>query len=119
MLEKIHLSSSEGLPLNVPYSVSKMRVADDYFVFKNGTNVLLMDRLDGSTKRTFCINSSDFVLDSSNDRIIAAKLGKLVCFGFEGETFEISISNMKNFELVDFVNDKFMFYDANSFCLYF
>ena len=99
MLKNIPISSSEGLPFYVLDSVSKMRVADDYFVFNNGTKVLLMDRLDGSTKRTFCINSSDFVLDSSNDRIIDhdGKLGKLVCFDFEGESFEISVSKMKNF----------------------
>ena len=64
MLEKIHLSSSEGLPLNVPYSVSKMRVADDYFVFLDGKKVLLMDRVDGEIKRTISIGSNDGFLNS-------------------------------------------------------
>ena len=59
-----------------------MRVAEKCFVLLDGKKVLLMDRLDGKIKRTFCIGSSDFVLDSSNDRIIAhdVKLGEVGLF---------------------------------------
>ena len=120
-LENIQLGNSEDLPFCVPYSVTNMKVADNYFVFRDRKKVLLMDRLDGVIKRTISIGSSDFVLDSSNDRIIAhdVKLGRLICFDFEGESFEISISKMKNVELVSYANERFMFYDANSICLYF
>ena len=115
MLEFIQLNSSEGPPFYIPNTATRMRVAEKFFVFLDGTNVLLMDRLDGMIKRTFCIGSSDFVLDSRNDRVMAydGKTKKLVCFDFEGESFEISISNMKNVKLVDYGHDRFMF------CLYF
>jgi hypothetical protein len=117
MLENIQLGISEGLPFYTPKSVTRMTVAEKYFVFLNGTNVLLMDRLDGEIKQTFCINNIDFVLDSRNDRIMAydAELGKLVCFDFQGESFEISWAKLKTFELFDFVHDKFMFFKPDSF----
>ena len=97
-----------------------MKITEKYFVFLDGTKVLLMDRDDGEIKRTFSIGCSDFVLDLSNDRVMAydGKLGKLVCFDFQGESFAISNSKMKNVELVSYAYDRFMFYDANSFCLY-
>ena len=121
MLENIQLGNGEGLPFYVPDSVTKMRVADDYFVFLNGTNLVLMDRIDGMIKRAFCIGSSDFMLDSSNDRIMAhdGETEKLVCFDFEGGSFEISYPTLKKFELVDFVQDKFMFYDASTRFVFF
>ena len=119
--KNIQLSSSEDLPFYVPDSVAKMKISEKYFLFLDGTKVLLMDRLDGMIKRTLSIGRNDFVLDSSNDRVMAydAKTEKLVCFDFEGESFEISLASMKNFELVDFVHDGFMFYDPNSLCLHF
>ena len=121
MLGNIQLSSSEGLPFYVPDSATKMRVDENYFVFLDDDKVLLMDRDDGMIKRTFSIGSSDFVLDSNNDRILAydGKTEKLVCFDFQGDSFEISISNMKNFELVSYAYDRFMFFDPNSFSLHF
>ena len=121
LLDNIQLGISEGLPFYVPDSVTKMKITEKYFVFLDGTKVLLMDRDDGEIKRTFSIGCSDFVLDLSNDRVMAydGKLGKLVCFDFQGESFAISNSNMKNVELVSYAYDRFMFYDANSFCLYF
>ena len=116
----IQLRNSYGLPFYIPNSVSKMRVAENFFLFLDGTKVLLMDRLNGMIKRVFSISSSDFVLDSSNDRILAydSKLGKLVCFDFEGDSFEFSIAMCKKFELVDFFQDRFVFYDENAFGLY-
>ena len=121
LLDNIQLENGEGLPFYVPNSVIKMRVAEKYFVFLDCTKVLLMDRVDGMIKRTFSIGSSDFALDSSNDRIMACdgKTEKLVCFDFEAESFEIPLASLKKFELIDFVHGRFMFYDANSFCLYF
>ena len=71
LLENIQLGNSEGLPFYVPKSVTKMKVAENFFVFLDGSNVLLMDRLDGMIKRAISIGSSDFVLDSSNDRVMA------------------------------------------------
>jgi hypothetical protein len=110
MLEKIQLGISEGLSFYVPTSVTKMKITEEYFVFNNGTNVLLMDRLNGEIKRTLSIGSSDFALDSRNNRIIAhdAKLGRLVCFDFEGESFEISSPMLTSYELVDLVHDRFV-----------
>ena len=121
LLENIQLGNSEGLPFHVPVSVTKVRIADSYFVFLDGTNVLLMDRVDGAIKRTLSINSSDFALDLSSDRIIAYAgiMEKLVCFDFEGDSFEISIPMLKNFELVDYDYKKFVFFDENSFGLFF
>ena len=120
-LDNIQLGNGEGLPICVPDSANKMRVADNFFIFLDGTKVLLMNRDDGMIKQTFCIGSSDFVLDSSNDRIIAHddELERLVCFDFEGESFEMPISKLKNVELISYANERFMFYDANSICLYF
>ena len=118
LLLDIPLCSTESLPLYVPKSVSKMKVTENYFVFLDGTNVLLMDRLDGRVKRTFNINSSDFVLDLSADRLMAydGKLGKLVCFGFEGESFEIGTPGFKkNYDLVDYDHQRFVFFDMSSF----
>ena len=121
LIDSIQLRNSEGLPFYVPNSVTKMRVAANYFVFLDGREVVLMDRLDGSIKRTFCINSSDFVLDSSNDRIIACdkKRGWLVCFDYEGESFEVSLPLLKNFELLDFALEKFVFIDARFSVVFF
>jgi hypothetical protein len=61
---------------------ANMRAAEKYFVFLDGTKVFLMDRLDGEIKRPISIGSSDFVVDSSNDRVMAydGKTEKLVCF---------------------------------------
>ena len=117
LLRDKQLENSEGLPFYVPISVTKMRVTEKYLVFLDGKKVLLMDRLDGMIKRTFCIGSGDFVLDSSNERILAydGKTGKLVCFDFEGKSFEISLPMLKNYEMVD----RFMFYDENSHDLQF
>ena len=99
MLENIQLGNGEGLPFFVPNSVSKMRVAENFFLFLDGTKVMLMDRLDGAIKRTIRISSSDFVLDSSNDRILThdGETEKLVCFDFQGESFEISCIPLKKF----------------------
>jgi hypothetical protein len=121
MLEKIQLGKSKLLQFCVPDSVTKMRVADDFFVFLDGTKVLLMDRVDGMIKRTFCIGSSDFVLDSRNDRIMAYddEMEKLFCFDFQGGLFEFSWEKRRKLELVDFGYERFVFYGANSFSLYF
>ena len=121
MLDNFKLGNSEGLPFYFPKLVTKMRVAEKYFVFLDGKNVLLMDRLDGMIKQTFGIGSSDFLLDSSNDRIIAhdVRLGRLVFFDFEGESFEISYPTLKNFELVDFIHNKFvLLYEKSFFYLF-
>ena len=120
-LENMPISSREDEPFYVPDSVTKMKITEKYFVFLDGENVLLIDRLDEMIKRTFSIGSSDFLLDSSNDRIIAHddELERLVCFNFEGESFEIPISKLKNVELVDYAYERFVFYNADSFCLHF
>ena len=119
--KNIKLGNSEGLPFYVPDSVTRMRVAENYFVFLDGKNVLLMDRLDGEIKRTFRINSGDFVLDSSANRVISydGTTEKLVCFDFEGESFEISIPKLKKLEMVDFGHRRFVFFDLNLFGLFF
>ena len=105
-----------------PASVTKMKVGEDFFFYLDGTNLVIMDRYNGAIKRTFNIFTSDFVLDSSNDRILAydGKMEKLVCFDFEGESFEIPMAKIKDlrFELIDYVNDRFMFFDVNSFYLF-
>jgi hypothetical protein len=121
VLKSIKLGNGEGLPFCVPDSVTKLRVDEKFFVFLDGTNVLLMDRLDGVIKQAFSINSRDFLLDSRADRIMTydGKLEKLVCFDFEGDSFEISISKSKKLELVDFDNGRFVFFDLNSFGLFF
>ena len=120
-LHIIKFGNIEGLPFYVANSVTRMRVVENFFIFLDGAKVLLMDRVDGLIKRTFNITSSDFVLDLSNDRVMAydGKLGKLFCFNYEGASFEISMAGLKNFELVDFFQDKFMFFDASSFFIYF
>jgi hypothetical protein len=105
-----------------PLSVTKMKVDGSFFFYLDGTNLVIMDRYDGAVKRTFNIFTSDFVLDSSNDRILAydGKAEKLVCFDFEGESFEIPMAKIKDlrFELIDYVNDRFMFFDVKSFYLF-
>ena len=123
LMKNIKLGIREGLPFYVPMSVTKMRVADDYFVFLTGTDVLLMDRLDGEIKRAISIFNRDFVLDLSNDRILThdGKTEKLVCFDFEGESFEFSFSStrFKNIELVDYDYQRFVFFDRDSLVLIF
>ena len=121
LLKKIKFGIRKGRPFYVPNSVTKIRVAENYFVLLNGTKVLLMDRDDGVIKRIFGIGSSDFELDSSNNRILAydGKTEKLACFDFEGESIEISYNALKKFELVDYGHHNFVFYDVNLFCIYF
>jgi DNA-binding transcriptional MerR regulator len=120
LLRKMPLGNSESIRFCVPDSVSKMRVAENYFVFLDGNKVLIMDRWYGWIKRTFSIGGGDFVLDLSNERIMAydGETEKLACFDFEGESFEIAVSKGKKLELVDFVDERFVFYDVNSCLIY-
>ena len=79
-----------------------------------------MDRDDGVVKRTFSITGSDFVLDSSANRVISydGTTEELVYFDFEVESFEISIPKLKKLELVDYGHNRFVFFDAASFNLF-
>jgi hypothetical protein len=108
-------------PYWIPCSVSKLKVNENYFVFLNESNVLVMDRSGLSPKQTFSINSSDFVLDASANRVLTydKELKQLASFDFNGESIEIDLEKEEGLlELVDFANGRFVFFDPNSFISY-
>lgn len=81
-----------------------------------------MDRSGLSPTRTFNINSSDFVLDASANRVFTydKEHKKLASFDFNGESFEMHLEKREGLlELVDFANGRFIFFDRNSLILYF
>ena len=119
--KNIKLGNSEGLPFYVPDSVSKIRVAENYFFFLDGKKVMVMDRMGGAIKRSFSISSSDFVLDSSANRILAYadELEKLAWFDLNGKSSKIKLEKDVKLELVDYDYKRFVFYDASSLCLHF
>jgi hypothetical protein len=121
MLEDIQLENSESMPFYVPMSVTKIRVAEKYFFFLDGKKVLAMDRLSGAIKRSLSISGSDFVLDSSKDRILAYddELEELAWFDLNGKSRKIKLEKDVKLELVDYDHDGFVFYDAKSACLHF
>jgi hypothetical protein len=81
-------------------------------------------KLDTETRTistTLTLTRSDFMLDSRNDRILDydIRLDRLVCFDFEGDSFEFSMTVLRKIELVDYDYQRFEFIDKDSLVLVF
>ena len=76
-----------------------------------------------TSKKRFKIDSDDFLLNSSSNSILTYnnKSKQMVSFDFEGkqQTFDINIPNIgESAQLVDCLNEKLLFLDSKSDCLY-
>ena len=112
------------LSFSMPNSVSKMQVCESFYVLFNKTEVTLMDKHDGSIKASFNVRSNDYLLNPHANVLLAYddSLKQVVSYDLDGKSQAFS-SNFSNpnasIQLVDCSNEKLLFLDPSSNCLYF
>jgi hypothetical protein len=116
-------------PFYIPFHIDKVQICGAYYVFLDtisfSREIILLDRTNGWIKKRFNIESYDFLLDSATNRILtySISLNQVVSYDFEGKSqkFDLGIpkTNSNSIKLVDCLNDKFVFWDSKSNCLYF
>ena len=110
-------------PFYVPKDSNKVQVCESFYVYLENKEIVLLDRKTGWPKKRFKIESDDFLLNPSSNSILTYnnKSKQMVCFDFEGkqQTFDINIPNIgESAHLVDCLNEKLLFLDSKSDCLY-
>lgn len=116
--------SSPQMPFFLPSLIYKMQVSESFFVFLlENKEIVVMDKLDGLVKKRISVNHGDFVLNSNKSRILvySHKIGQMVSYGFDGraQKFDWSVDKVDCLELVDCFNEKLVFLEPYSLCLYF
>ena len=109
----------------LPSTASKMQVSTSYFVLFDTKEILFMDKHDGQVKRTLSIDNNGFLLNRLSNSMITFnnRLSKVISCDIDEDTaeeFNISIQNPnKHTKLVDCFNERLLFLDESSRCLYF
>jgi hypothetical protein len=106
-----------NLAFFIPDYVEKVEVSDDYFVFKDNGEIVLMDEYDGWVKTRFRFDGDDFLLDSATNRILVYnnESSQVVSYDFEGKSKTMRVSKSSgSFKLVDCWNGKLLFLDSVS-----
>jgi hypothetical protein len=104
---------------------NKVHVCESYFVFRDQSEIIFLDRNSGWVKRRFKFDASDFLLSSETNRILAydKDLKQVVSYDFEGNSetqmLDVDTSNENiRVQLVDCLNDKLLFLGENLDCLF-
>ena len=105
-------------------SFNKLQICASFCIFLNTPEVLLADKNDGSIMKQFQIDSADFVLDHASNRILTYnnQSNQVVSYDFDGKSQKFN-TNLKgsnqSIRLVGFLNEKLLFLDSVSNCIYF
>ena len=116
--------SSPQMAFFLPSLIYKMQVSESFFIFLlENKEIVVMGKLDGLVKKRIGVNHGDFVLNSNRSRILvySHKIGQMVSYGFDGraQKFDWSVDKADCLELVDCFNEKLVFLEPYSLCLYF
>ena len=89
----------------------------------NSREIILLDRKNGWVKKKIKIENYNFFLNHHTNRIVSytKHLNQVVSYDFDGKSqaFDINKQNTKSsIELVDCLNEKFLFKDSNLEFLY-
>ena len=116
--------SNPNEPFYFPHDVDRVQVCENYYVFRDKSEIILLDKSTGWIKNKFGIDErNDFLLDSATNRILThnKESNQVVCYGFDGksQTFDVDVSNLnQSIQLVDCSNDKLLFLDSSSKSLF-
>ena len=114
-----------SIPFYIPYSVGRMQVSASYYVLFDTTEILFMDKHDGQAKKKLKTENKEFLLNSFSNSMITYNncLYKVFSCDIDEERLQeygINISSPNNqIKLVDCFNEKLLFLDESSNCLYF
>ena len=121
-----HLEETySSLSFSIPNSISKMQVCESFYVLFNITEIILMDKDDdGTIKARFNVKSNDYLLNPDANALLAYDnvLKQVISYDFDGKSqaFSAIFSNPNaSIQLVDCLNEKLLFLDPSSNCLYF
>ena len=109
-------------PFANPLKIKNLKVAEKFFVFLVGAEIVVMNRKTRKMSKRFHIAESKIMLNGSKNGILAydSKRNELVSYDFQGGLQSFKLNGIRNtVELVDCSNEKFFFYDSLLDCLYF
>jgi hypothetical protein len=116
--------SKPNLPFYLPWYINKVEICEDYYVFLDRGEIKLLDRNSGWVKKRFEIDGNDFSLNTAKNSILTYnnESNQVLSYDFNGEAHALNINIPKAYKyikLVDCLNDKLLFLNSNSQCLYF
>ena len=124
LMNLMNIESNPFEPFYIPCHVNKVQVCESYFVYRDDSEVVLLDRKSGLVKKRFKFEGNEVLFDSGTSMILAYsnETNKVVGYDFEGESkvMDVNIINpSQSIQFVDCSNGKLLFWDSKSDCLYF
>ena len=120
-----NIESNPFEPFYIPCHVNKVQVCESYFVYRDDSEVVLLERKSGLVQKRFKFEGNEVLFDSGTSTILAYsnETHKVIGYDFEGESLQVldvNISKPSKFiHFVDCSNGKMLFWDSESGCLYF
>ena len=124
LVNLMNIDSNPFEPFYIPSHVNKVQVSESYFVYRDDSEVVLLDRKSGWVKKRFQFEGNEVLFDSGTSKILAysSETNKVVSYDLEGgsKSFDVNIpSPNESIQFVDCLNGKLLFADAKSDWLYF
>ena len=121
-LEYVGQACYPNLPFFVPQGSNKVEVCGSYFVFRDMSEVIFLDRTSGWVAKRLKVDEYNFLLDPSSNSILTYRneSKQVVRTGLDGkvQTFNVNVSKADRVvKLAGCWNDKLVFLDEKSHCL--
>ena len=122
-LEYIGQACYPNLPFFIPYGSNKVQVCGSYFVFRDMSEVIFLDRASGWVIKRLKVDNYNFLLDPISNSLLTYRneSKQVVRTDLDGkvQTFNVNISKADRVvKLVGCLNDKLVFLDEKSHCLF-
>jgi hypothetical protein len=103
--------SNPNDPFYIPSSVDKVQICENFLVFKDRGQIILLDKITGLVNKRLKIDGNDFLLNPQTNSLLtySNELNQVVNHDFNGksQTFDITISNPnKCIHFLDCLSDK-------------
>ena len=113
-------------PFHLPISFIKVQVSEEFFIFWNNSEVIVMNKQSGEVKSRFGVNSNAndvFLHAGLNVLAYNAKNRQLIVYDLDGKEQKFSLDSVESQKkcilLADCCKEKFIFVDPQALCLYF
>ena len=102
----MNFDSNPFEPFFIPSHVNKVQVSESFFVYRDDSEVVLLDRKSGWVKKRFRFERNEVLLDSGANTILAYsnESNKAVSYNFEGEAQVLAVNISKPSKFIRFVD---------------